>query len=88
MKQALLEAFTGQFQQLRRRPQIHLCPNDVLVTEISRQQWQLGMDINAFLRPGHEPMDGKGAAELVGAYAASSAGRLKPELPQYSADRL
>jgi len=33
----VLESFACQSQQLRRRLQIHFCPNDVLVTEIRRQ---------------------------------------------------
>ena len=41
---------------------MHLCPDGVLVTEICRQQWQLGVNIDTFLRPGREPMDGKGMA--------------------------
>jgi hypothetical protein len=84
----LLEPAAGQFQQLRRRLQISLGSDDVLVAEIGRQQGQLGVDIDTLVCPSREPMNGEGMAELIGARAGTSAGGLEAKLTQQPADRI
>ena len=51
--------------RLRRRLQVDLGADDVLMAEIRRQRRQLGVDIDALVGPGRETMNGEGVAELV-----------------------
>jgi hypothetical protein len=86
--QVLLEPAAGQFQKLRRRLQIDLGADDVLVAEIGRQQGQLGVDIDSLVCPSREPMNGKGMTELVRPRTDTSAGGLEAKLTQLPADRI
>ena len=82
----LLEPSAGQFKKLRRRLQIDFGPDNVLMSEIGRQRWQLGVDIDTLVRPSRQSVHGKGVAELMGASTDASAGWLDAELAQQPAN--
>jgi hypothetical protein len=83
----LLEPATRQFEQLRRCFQVGLRPDEVLVAEICRQQWQPGLDIHALIGPSREPMHGERVAELVRACADTAIRRFDVEFAQQPPDR-
>src|SRR5713101_7422208 len=82
----LLEPMTGQIEQLRRRFEIDFGTDDVLMAQVSRQQWQLSVDIDAFLRPGGELMDGEGISKLIRTGSDTPTRWLDAELAQQSSD--
>jgi hypothetical protein len=75
-----------ELEQLRRRQQIDLGAENVLVTEVSRELRQLGMDIDAFNRPSCKPVDREGVSKLVRTGADATCLGLHIELSQEPPD--
>ena len=87
MAQMLFEAAAGEIQQLRCRFEVDLSAEQVLVTKVCRQPWQLRVYVDTFDRPSREPMYGEGMPQLVWARPDPPARRLEPQFTQQAAQR-